>query len=243
LSGVAERFQSAWTGADDVSTTNAELLPVRLARACVEVLAVDGAGLSLMQDDFRVPLGASDETASLAERLQFTQGEGPCLTAALERRSIAVDSDAIERRWPVFARELMTRTPYRALLSLPLALSAGTSGALDLYVVTETNLGAVSLADAATVADGIVHTLRLAEETTGASRWTDEPYPAWLEGPTTGERRLVWVATGMVMTALDMAAADALDVLRGYAYGHDTVLDDVAAALVDGTLSPEQLGT
>src|SRR3954447_10060986 len=55
-----------------------ELLPSRLMRSCVQVLPVAGAGVSVFT---RGAGGASDDSAVLAERLQFTVGEGPCLAA------------------------------------------------------------------------------------------------------------------------------------------------------------------
>src|SRR4051794_10539556 len=82
VAAVAAEFRAAWAGARDPQTADPDLLPVRLARAAADVLGADGAGISFYEDDFRVPLGASDEMTTLAERLQFTQGQGPCLDAA-----------------------------------------------------------------------------------------------------------------------------------------------------------------
>lgn len=45
----------------------------------------------------------------------------------------------------------------------------------------------------------------------------------------------------MLMTRLDTTAPNALAILRGYSYSHDTVLDDLADALVTGKLEVEQL--
>src|SRR3954449_10762757 len=83
-----------------VDPDESELLPVRLAEAVTDVLAVDGAGLSLFDRDFRVPLGASSEAASQAERLQFTQGQGPCLSAGRQRRTLASDGADLSGAWP-----------------------------------------------------------------------------------------------------------------------------------------------
>jgi AmiR/NasT family two-component response regulator len=48
---------------------------------------------------------------------------------------------------------------------------------------------------------------------------------------------------GIVMTRFELTASDAIALLRSYAYGHDMVLDDVAAAVVDGTVDLGQLQT
>ena len=49
---VADQFLAAWSAIHDPATAGPELLPVRLARACVAVLPVDGAGLSVLNGDF-----------------------------------------------------------------------------------------------------------------------------------------------------------------------------------------------
>ncbi len=74
---VIEKFRIE-VAASAVDMDGPELLPERLARACARVLPVDGAGISLFfAEDRRLPLGASDHPASIAERMQFTAGEGP----------------------------------------------------------------------------------------------------------------------------------------------------------------------
>src|ERR1700712_4797969 len=79
--GIVERFDAAVI-AEAAAYPEAELLPVRLTRACVRVLPIGGAGISaLAHPDLRLPIGASDDVAGYVERLQFTYGEGPCLHA------------------------------------------------------------------------------------------------------------------------------------------------------------------
>jgi hypothetical protein len=245
---IAARFRAAVAAPDGRSPTDIELLPVRLARAAVAVLPIDGAGLSLFNDDFRVPVGASDDVATLAERLQFTQGEGPCLDAVRDRRIQIADLQRMEERWPSFARELFRRTPYRAIISLPLTLTATERGAMDLYLPDPGRLDAVGLADASAVTDEVVAALTDRTATIGADsadrpRRSDGPAPAWLNTPVAHGRTNVWIAMGIVMTRFELTASDAMALLRSYAYGHDMVLDDLAAAVVDGTVDLGQLQT
>ena len=57
-------------------------MPIRLTKACVQVLPITGAGLSLFSaPTMRIPIGASDDTATAAERAQFTVAQGPCFDA------------------------------------------------------------------------------------------------------------------------------------------------------------------
>src|SRR3954462_2254211 len=78
-----------------------ELLAVRLTRACVAALPVDGAGLTIHDTGgVRTPIGASDPVAAHAERLQFTHGVGPCLRAHDDGVAIAFDPALLARSWP-----------------------------------------------------------------------------------------------------------------------------------------------
>jgi hypothetical protein len=234
---LAGRFRQAWVGVDDPQTASVELLPVRLARACRQVLPVDGAGLSVYDDDFRVPLGASDEMSTLAERLQFSQGQGPCLDAGRDGRVLVADAAQIMNRWPSFAEQLLEHTPYRGVISLPLQVTDGSRGALDLFLVDPDRLLLVRLADAVAITDQVGEALRTGEQDDpDAQQESDLPAPSWLRTPAARRRANVWVAMGMAMGRFHLSATDALALLRSYAYGHDTDLDQVAAGVMEGTI-------
>ena len=58
-------------------------LAMRICRACVDGLDVDGAAISLLTGSVaRQTLAATDATAELLEDLQFTLSEGACMEAA-----------------------------------------------------------------------------------------------------------------------------------------------------------------
>lgn len=238
---VARAFGRAWTGSGDAATASAALLPVRLTRACVEVLGVAGAGLSLHQGAFRVPVGGSDEMATLAERLQFTHGDGPCLDAAAHHRVLIAGAAELHNRWPAFTEELFRHTPYRAIISLPLATGQRPFAALDLYLIDAAALRTLALHEVYQVSQQTADALAIAVDTARNAAPADpsEPLtppdnavPAWLDAAPAHTRSQVWVAMGMAMTEFHLTATDALALLRSYAYGHDRLLDDLAADLV-----------
>jgi hypothetical protein len=235
---LAERFRTAVVQAYDADTASADLIPVVLSRACVEVLPVAGAGLSIT-DELRVPLGASDDTVSLAERLQATLGEGPCLTATQEQEPLAADLGTIEARWPMFHRQLLTQTPFRSVISFPLNSRDGRLrlGALDLYLTISDRVPDFFLDQVcANIADPI--SVVLFEKPTPASgRWAK--LPPWLDNSFVRGRMHVWVAVGMLIEHANLSNADALAALRAFAFGHDTNLDDVAREMMDQRLQPE----
>ena len=237
-SELGARFRAALFSdeQDKDPATFLHLLPARLTRACVRVLGVDGAGVSVLSHDLRVPLGASDEVATTAERLQFTTGEGPCLQAVHAHRPVSASDGALRTHWPVFAEQLFSRTPYRALMSLPVGHDGAQLGALDLYWADPAGLRTLPTVDAITVTDEIYRALTLSTPAalTGLVAPTE---PVWLRGGIPRARMNVWVAVGMLMTDLDVVAPDALALLRAYAYAHDISVDTTAHDLTGGTVN------
>jgi hypothetical protein len=237
---VRAEFHNALAATDDPAEP--ELLPVRLAKAGATLLPVDGVGLSLFDGAFRVPLGANSHTATLAERFQFTQGEGPCMAAGIEHRTSASDEAQLAVEWPRYADVLFEQTPYRAVLSVPLVIARGTRGAIDLFLVDSDRLEEVSLAEAARLADEIAARLRRVNEVGGAAAYpSDNDQVAWLQSPGAQARSVVWVAIGILVAKFALTAPDSLALLRGYSYMHDALLDEAAADLVAGRLSVDEL--
>lgn len=234
---ITERFTDAVAAAAD-ELPGLELLPERLARACAQVLPVDGAGISLFfAPDRRLPLGASDPTSAVAERLQFTVGEGPCLSSHAEGHAILADEDTIRTRWPVFHDDLVSRTPIRSVVSLPLHEEFRDLGVLDLYLVPPRDLGDLDLDLGMAVVGEVTAALRATNGRTSA----DADGPAWLDAPAAGRRSLVWQAIGFVNTGLGVSSPDALAMLRAHAYGEGLTLDDLAARVLDRDVPLERL--
>ena len=227
---LAQRFSDALsveTG-DDVP----DLLPVQLARAAAKILGVDGVGLGVHGDGgWRTPLGASDELAATAERLQFTVGSGPCLLAAQSGWPVFAVDPVLPRRWPAFHDLLVTHTPYRSLVALPLRDELSGLGVLALYCCRSDGLVTVDAFEARSVAQLISEHLRHAAAWSG---WSDTEGPPWMSSPSAQRRATVWQAMGMVMLALGASAEDALAVLRCHAYGAGREVDAVAANLTSG---------
>ena len=220
----------------DIGGDRLDLLPSRLAQACRDVLAVDGAGLSVFSDDFRVPLGASDHIASDAERLQFTHGEGPCMKAA-EGGPVRAGPQYFETNWPLLYTDLLRRTPYRSVVTVPLPrMTPARGGALDLYSKDPQWARSMDLTPAMAVADQVISILGEADPAIETEDDGQLPGPAWLHGEAAHRRMQVWVAVGMLNVALDRPEDDVLALLRAYAYAHDRTVDDVAEAIVERQL-------
>ena len=217
-----------------------DISPSRMSRATVEVLSVAGAGLVMMQDLVRWPVGASDEHARHAEQVQATLNEGPCLTAAREGRVLAINERDLAQGWPVYHHQLRERTPYRSTLSFPIRADMTTRtgpgfAALNLYCAGPTWQLAEELT---TISDHVVDLL--AALLLLSRPRTDPNTPGWTPESQTSRDR-VWTSVGMITVAASVTAANAIAILRGYAFAHDLLLDDVADHLYTGHLTTQQV--
>lgn len=223
--------------------------PSVLAAACMDVLPVDGAGISLVSAELRVPLGWSSATVAAAEQLQVTLGDGPCLSAASDGRALIADGDVVSAHWPVYHQQLSDQTPFASVAAVPLAAPGQPSfAALNLYSTRPDFSSVLALPEAAAVAAPIVTVLLGMLDPDGL------PAPADLltAGPAE-DRMRAWQAVGMVMAAahlnptghgrdrvraVGLNTTDALAVLRGYAYSHDLTLDQVTGQITNLDLDP-----
>lgn len=206
-------------------------LAERVCRACVVVLGVDGAAISLFTaGNSRETLWASDATAELLEDLQFSLGEGACVQAAVTGRAVVIadlhhSSEA--NRWPVFAAAVRERSDVVALFAVPLRWGTVTVGVLDLYRT-----------ESGTLSDTQVQDVIAAMRTTA---WMLLPlyislgHPHgdldWLERAPCG-RREIHCAAGIAMFNLDCGATEALARMRAYAFAERRMLGAVAHDMV-----------
>jgi hypothetical protein len=237
---LAQRYLwQVWDGYDGRSR-GLELLPTVLSEACVRVLPVAGAGISMTLDELRVPLGSSDGSAARVERLQTTLGEGPCLDAVAAAEPRMFCEAALAERWPVFHRRVITETPYRSIASVPLhPTETACVGALDLYF---TESEQVPLDDIAEVSAAIGSQISgLLFESPSKAFGAGVTMPIWLSGDSVVDRMNVWVAVAILIEHADLTNPDALSALRAYAFAHDLSLDQVADDLTAERLPPAAL--
>jgi hypothetical protein len=236
---IAEEFTAAYAAVGSAEVAGPELLPVRLARACVEVLPVAGVGISMFGSfGVRIPVGASDDDAAAAERLQFTAAEGPCLDAHTLARSVLATETLIAQRWPDFYTGLRASTPYRAVAAIPWPHILQGAGTVDLLFHRSRDLADLDIRDADDVVAQLERTLvsQSVVEFSVPGRG-----PAWLNSPTANSRNAVVIAMGILNVALDVSTPDALALLRGHAYATGRTVDDLAHDLTNHRISADEL--
>jgi transcriptional regulator with GAF, ATPase, and Fis domain len=92
----------------------------------------DGAGLTLLERGRPDTIVASAEFVKEVDRIQYSLGQGPCITAATERHTVVSGSLQLEKRWPRFGPRVAALGVH-SVLSLPLISPTGTLGAMNVY--------------------------------------------------------------------------------------------------------------
>jgi ANTAR domain/GAF domain len=208
-----------------------------LCAACVDLLAVDAAAISLVFDGANSgTLGSSGAPARVYDELQFTLGEGPCLDSVTRRIPIAVVdlADPKEARWPAYGPAMLAHQ-VRGVYAIPVVVAGEFVGALDLFRTEPGPISGEDLTRAVAAAElATIPLLDLLDADLQAAA-TDPNSNAWAELNTL-TRAEVSQATGMLVAQLGLEPAEALVRLRAHAYASGRSVTDVARDLLERRL-------
>jgi hypothetical protein len=212
----------------------------RLCAACLSLLGVDAAAISLIDEgESRGTFGASSAAARLLDSLQFTAGEGPCLEAAQLMVPVLVpDLHAQdEPRWPAF-KDAAERAGVRAVFAFPIRVGMIGLGAVDLFRSVAGPLSVAQLSDAVMVADAAAQILLDLADHDSGPLGREDPVAQWAQVASLS-RVEVYQATGMLMAQLDLSPASALVRLRAYAFANELTASEVAQLVTSRDLRME----
>jgi hypothetical protein len=234
----AERVRDGLKEAVDSGERGRDLAET-LCVACVDLLVVDGATLSVVQDGtVGGSVGSSNALSRELDELQFTCGEGPGVDAGTADIPVLVadlENGSVER-WPAFAPAAIQRG-VRAMFALPVSMASVHLGVLDLYRSRPGELDAAALAGGLLAAElAVLPLLDLMGDLNAA---VAEPASSAYRELRLMTRVEVYQATGMLIAELNVGPAEALVRLRGYAYAHDRTVNDVAWDIVERRLRLE----
>jgi GAF domain-containing protein len=120
---ASPRFDALWrTVVSDDPNLQAALR--RVAEAGSAVLSdCDSASITVIERGRPVTVGSTNDTAQALDDAQYAAGEGPCLAAAQELRTVRIDDMATDERWPTFAARARARG-ITSSLSVPIDVTA-----------------------------------------------------------------------------------------------------------------------
>ncbi|MGX9789787.1 GAF and ANTAR domain-containing protein [Mycobacterium sp. MMS18-G62] len=212
----------------------------RLCEACVVLLDIDAAAISIVFDGANSgTLGCSSDLARIYDELQFTLGEGPCLDSVAHHSPVLVAdlADPEDPRWPIYGPAMLSHQ-IRGVFAMPVLVAGEHIGALDLFRAQPGLLRGDHFSAAVVAAElAGVPMLDLLDADL-QSAVNDPESNAWVELHALS-RAEVSQATGMLVAQLGVEPAEALVRLRAHAYATGRTSTDVARDILDRRLRLE----
>ena len=130
-----DEFQASMRSLAQLATgrlTLDEILTEVAVYAVQAIPGADGAALTLLENHRRDTIVATDPFIREVDAIQYRIGEGPCISAASEQRTMRSGSLGGEQRWRRFGPRV-GRLGVHSVLSLPLLTPDGVFGAMNVY--------------------------------------------------------------------------------------------------------------
>lgn len=202
----------------------------RLTDQIVDVLEVDGAGVSLGHeaDSLRF-VTATDDRVSRLEDAQVAARSGPCFDAYRSGDLTVCEDLEAEDRWPSY-REAAVGEGFRSVAGIPMPIGERRIGALDLYRSRPGSWDVETLDVAqllANTASGYILNWQALQE----SRTLAEQLQRALDS-----RVVIEQAKGMVAARHEVDPGAAFDILRRRSRSTSTRLHEICRQVVAGEL-------
>jgi hypothetical protein len=198
-----------------------------LCSACVEILDVSGAGVTIMSGRNTGPVCSSDARMGRLEDLQFSLGEGPCRDAFDTGRPVTEpDLEHLRPgRWPSYTPSAV-QLGACGVFAFPLSVGGARIGVLTLYQDAAGFLSDAQTADSLVVADVLAQTMVTIQARSNPPLLSNDLTD------TTAHRAEVHQASGMLAVQLDIKPVEALVRIRAHAYATEQTVADVARQIV-----------
>lgn len=208
----------------------------RLTEVCVELLAVDAAGMLLSDQRGNLQMMASSsESSRMMELFQLQNDEGPCLDCYRSGSPVvSVDRADAAQRWPRFAAQAELEG-FESVHALPLRLRHETIGALNLFGGQQGALPPGDLRVAQALADVATISI-LQERAVHRGEMLAEQLQAALNS-----RVIIEQAKGVLGERGQLDMDQAFNRLRTHARSNNRRLSELARAVVEGTIDASEM--
>jgi transcriptional regulator with GAF, ATPase, and Fis domain len=198
----------------------------RVAQFAVRAIpGAEGAGLTLLEENRSDTIVATADFVTQIDDIQYSLGQGPCISAAADQQTVISGSLGGDHRWPQFGSRV-ARLGVHSVVSLPLVTNVGVLGAMNVYAHEKNaftadagrlgELFAVPAAIAVQNAQVLEQTKRLASQLQAAL----------------STRGVIERAIGIMMSRSGGTEAEALDRLRSLSQHQHRKLPVVAQTIV-----------
>ena len=178
-------------------------------------------------------VGTVASNSALAQELdevQYSYGEGPCLAACSEHRTIGIPDFELDGRWPEYASDIMA-AGVRSMLAVPFTLDSEDTAAINLYSMRKNAFDEQAVKQAEAYADQASAVLNLAVRM-ATHRDNEENLRLALASRTT-----IDLAVGIIMGQNKCSQKRAIDILKSASSSRNIKLRHVAEAVIASTTS------
>jgi GAF domain-containing protein len=182
-------------------------------------------GITVLRHRKPATRAASSSAAFAMDEVQNDAGDGPCLAAMREFRTVYVPDVRASGRWPELAVAAGDRG-YLSILGVPVELDNQTLAALNLYASGPSAFSTADIALAEKFADQASKSLRLALRMSRL-RDTRDDMAAAMES-----RTVIDMAVGVVMAQNRCTPQEAFALLRSASNTRNVKLREVAAGII-----------
>ena len=185
-----------------------------------------GVGVTLIEAGRSDTVVASADFVRAVDDIQYSLMEGPCVTAAAQRRTVMSGSLGTDREWPRFGPRV-ARLGVRSALSLPLILGEDVIGAMNVYARDVDVFDAHAARLGELFAGPAAVAVRNAQVLEQARRLTGQLQTAL------SSRAVIDQALGIVMSRTGGTAEEAFESLRRTSQTDNVKLNQLAQGIVD----------
>lgn len=190
------------------------------------VPGADGAGLTLIEQERADVIVATAPFVSTIDDIQYGIGQGPCITAAREGRTVLSGSLGADSRWLQFGSKV-ARLGVHSAMSLPLITATGVVGAMNVYAHAKHVFDERAAELGELFAEPAAVAVQNAQILAQAQRLAEQLQVA-LEA-----RGVIDRAVGIIMSRSGITQADALERLRRLSQSEHLKLAATATRIVD----------
>jgi GAF domain-containing protein len=185
------------------------------------IAGADGVSVTMIRDGDYTTAAHSHEWVEAIDQLQYKNGDGPCISAAQERKLHRVDDLSLEDRWEAFCKEACVQG-VRSVLSIPFIPLEEPIGALNIYSFTREAFDDVREQVASLLAQQAAIVLANSQAFAGASELNEQLRTAL------GSRDVIGQAKGIIMEREGVDADAAFNILKAMSQRSNRKLRDIA---------------
>jgi GAF domain-containing protein len=213
-----------------VDRTLTDVLTDVTAIAAGGIPGAQSTSITLLRGDKAFTVAHFGDMALAADELQYEHGYGPCMDAGRGGVLLRVDDMHTEQRWPEYVAHVVTTTPVRSSLSVPLPYQGSSIGALNIYSSKPAAFASPESIRAGTdVAEVIAVVVANAEAHAQLFEQARNMRLAM------ESRAVIEQAKGVLMAQRHVDAEQAFEILREASQRYNRKLRDIASGIVDST--------